>query len=283
MGRNVRINTRIIVMIVAIVALGAAIAYQYLPVSKGPERKSVTRSAGASQVAAAPADMASTETTEKADDVPSQPPPGNTPPSVASVIPFPDSPPRRLDIPDRTSQLKPEQRTTEPDPRQVAGYFGEIFVRLDLDHDDRLVRLEIPEFCREQMMARDTNNDGKIDVQEFVAAIPYLPQPPVSRSTTPASALVNPPEAGQEIPIYQSRPAKGSEDVPLWFLQLDSNKDNMIAVYEWPRTEDRNKFRALDENDDGFITLEEARKAEKQGDSTRRGAAALDRDRVAAP
>lgn len=277
-----RINRRAIILTVAVAALGVVVVYQYLPTSKAPSKRLARKAVASAQTEPVSAVRGETLPTE-GETVP----PSSTTPAVEQQPPAPLNPPADapppLDIPDRTSELKPEQRTTEPDPRQVAGYFGEIFVRLDSDHDDRLVRLEIPEFCREQLMARDANNDGKIDVKEFVAAIPVLPEPPAARSTVAASALVNPPEAGQEIPVYQPRSTKRTDEVPLWFLQLDSNKDNHIAVYEWPRTEDRNKFRALDENDDGFITLQEARKAERQETATERRAADPDADRVSAP
>jgi hypothetical protein len=252
-----RVSPRTVVLAVVVLALGAALIYRNFPSTptKPTASHTVRKTRSTPRPAAADVEEPSRDVEESPET-----PPAPLAPSVLAAEAGGEAP-AAVDIPDLTGQLPPEKVSTEPDPRQIGGFRGEIFMRLDGNGDLRLDRLEIPEFCREQMMACDANNDGKIDFGEFTAAIPKLPLPAASRVTIAASALVNPPEPGQEIPTYEPQIQRRAGDAPLWFLQLDKSKDGHIAIYEWPPGR-LMEFRALDLNNDGFITLEEAKKAE---------------------
>lgn len=255
-----RLQPRTLVLASIVVVMGIALAYRYVPVKVDAPKTPTPK-----QPRLATKEKNDAVSTPRAEvNIPGSTvaeAPAATGSSVAVAAMPPSDAPPALQIPDLTSQLPPSKVPSEPDPRQIGGFRGEIFMRLDENGDLRLDRSEIPEFCREQMIACDANHDGKIDFQEFTSSIPKLPTPPAVRATVAASALVNPPEPGQEIPTYEPQVQKRSGDVPMWFLQLDRSKDGHIAIYEWPPGR-LMEFRALDLNDDGFITLEEAKKAE---------------------
>src|SRR5205823_4552005 len=47
--------------------------------------------------------------------------------------------------------------------------------------------------------------------------------------------------------------------LPKWFTELDLNKDGQISLYEWTKGgRDVEEFLAMDRNDDGYLTAEEA-------------------------
>jgi hypothetical protein len=48
------------------------------------------------------------------------------------------------------------------------------------------------------------------------------------------------------------------DKLPPWFAQLDTDRDGQIGLYEWRRAgKPLEDFRAMDRNNDGFLTVEE--------------------------
>src|SRR5207248_2395219 len=69
------------------------------------------------------------------------------------------------------------------------------------------------------------------------------------------------------------RAGKLPKDLPGWFEQLDTDQDGQVGLYEWVQAgHSPADFKALDRNDDGFLTAEEllgcVREANKQPESS---------------
>jgi hypothetical protein len=266
-------RTIILGLVAGMMVVGFA-GYQGFLFYQSPSKKARPAVASVSRKAASPKTSDSKESVTPPDQSPPTDPLAEVPadsteqaPSASeqpptAPMPAPEKDPMGADFSTIVGRMPPEKTVTEPDPRQTGGFQGEIFVRLDLNGDLKLEPMEVPTYYREQMLACDTNNDGRINFTEFKDAISKLPEPPATRSTVPASALINPPLPGQEIPIYERAADRKAKDAPLWFSNYDRSGDGHIAVYEWPAGR-LNEFRALDVNNDGFITLEEAKKAEQ--------------------
>jgi len=48
------------------------------------------------------------------------------------------------------------------------------------------------------------------------------------------------------------------KELPAWFAQLDRDHDGQVGLYEWKDSgRSLEEFRAIDRNDDGFLTVEE--------------------------
>lgn len=142
-----------------------------------------------------------------------------------------------------------------PDPTQF-GFRGLIFQKLDLDGSGFLVEVEIPEARRADLMGRDTNADGRVDVAEFDAAIAELAPSEKVLAAPGRQVLLTPPPAGQSVPIYVPKQAQRGA-APEWFLARDKDQDGQLGLNEWPRSALAD-FDRLDGNRDGFVTLEEA-------------------------
>ena len=57
-------------------------------------------------------------------------------------------------------------------------------------------------------------------------------------------------------PATQKTRPRITLDLPSEFVELDTDQDNQIGLYEWPR-EKRAEFKKLDVNQDGFVTPRE--------------------------
>ena len=139
---------------------------------------------------------------------------------------------------------------------------GYLFIEFDRDGDFRLSDSELPPKHQAALGKADVDGDGMLDLAEFYVALDKLPALQ-EEAIVPAGRTVGNPTRGKRVPIYVPKlrriPGKGAPD---WFRTRDKDRDGQLGVKEWAgrRIEE---FQRLDENADGFVTLDEAKKEAK--------------------
>lgn len=120
-----------------------------------------------------------------------------------------------------------------------------LFPLLDANHDGRLTTRELRR-CREQLSALDRDGDGQLAADELPETMTIVLGRGLSTGMMPSTmsmaAVSTPPPDG-----------------PTWFAHMDSNHDQEISPEEFPG--DRDKFRSIDIDADGFISASEAQAA----------------------
>jgi hypothetical protein len=112
--------------------------------------------------------------------------------------------------------------------------------------------------------------DGQITLEQFVATAPVKAtagkassddadrarRTEVARTTTGPSPT--PPAANPTVMPIIYRPGKLPDNLPPWFKELDTDRDGQVGLYEWKAAgRPVNEFVAMDQNGDGFLTVEE--------------------------
>lgn len=122
------------------------------------------------------------------------------------------------------------------------------FAALDGDADGRLSSREIAS-ASARLAALDTDGNGKIDGDDNVPGSLALG---LVRGDSQAenASLVAPPPA----------PRPRAADIPPWFARMDTNEDGEISPTEFLGS--LAKFKSLDANGDGYLSLEEMTKGE---------------------
>ncbi|HEX5271819.1 MAG TPA: hypothetical protein VFW33_15080 [Gemmataceae bacterium] len=139
------------------------------------------------------------------------------------------------------------------DPGPVAGAEAE-FRRRDRNGDGLLDYDEMDDALRAERERWDVNNDGFIDPAEFRAY--FKARTRQERSAGGGAALVLGSRAGK-LPKAAAA-ADLPPGLPDWFRKYDTDGDGQITLYEWRCAgQPTARFRAMDNNDDGFLTPDE--------------------------
>jgi len=144
-----------------------------------------------------------------------------------------------------------------------------MFQRFDTNGDGLLNKDEMPEALKAELDKWDTNKDGFIDRTEFKA---YFQADLQRRLAENGGWNPNWQGGGMSDPMMPPAPVEEEEvkkptvyragnlpqGIPDWFARYDTDGDGQIGLYEWKSTgESLDKFREIDRNNDGFITIDE--------------------------
>jgi Ca2+-binding EF-hand superfamily protein len=144
-----------------------------------------------------------------------------------------------------------------------------MFQRLDANGDGLLNNDEMPEALRAELPKWDTNKDGFIDLNEYKAYFRAVMQQRMAEGggwnqNWQGGGMPEPgiaPVPVEDEPIKKAavyRAGNLPKDIPSWFSQYDTDGDGQIGLYEWKATgESMEKFRQIDRNNDGFLTIDE--------------------------
>ena len=143
----------------------------------------------------------------------------------------------------------------------MAGMAEAQFRRLDTNGDGMLNYDEMSqsESLKIEKDKWDANGDGFIDLAEFKAYFKARVQQVLGGDGEGAGAV----EADLEKVEKEERPivyraGKLPKELPPWFVELDTDKDAQIGIYEWKKSgRTLDEFDSMDRNGDGFLTVEE--------------------------
>lgn len=144
--------------------------------------------------------------------------------------------------------------STAPAPTErdlaAAGLAGRLFLALDANHDGKLSLAELTPKMRGAIAGKAKTPSQQLSLGEFVAALEHWPAETEAAGTAKAGAgRVN-------APVYLPKNS-AARSAPSWFTERDKNSDGQLDLSEWP-TSELDRFRALDKNNDGIMTAQEA-------------------------
>jgi hypothetical protein len=152
------------------------------------------------------------------------------------------------------------------------------FRSYDQNGDGLLNNDEMPDSLKAERDKWDTNHDGFIDLNEFKAYAQARMQQMVTErgggwgggfgiqggaGAAPVPQLPLEDEEDKRPTVY--RAGKLPKDIPTWFTEADSDGDGQVGLYEWrAKGWPIEQFQHIDRNNDGFITVDEALRYQKQ-------------------
>jgi len=138
----------------------------------------------------------------------------------------------------------------------------------DRNGDGFLNQDEMPEQLKAELSKWDTNRDNLISLDEY--KIYYVTQRQNRRGggdqkeINPVTIILEDEDLDVRPVVYRAGKLP-TKELPKWFMELDTDKDGQIALYEWRKGgRDLDEFREWDRNNDGFITVEEALYKQRQ-------------------
>ncbi|MBY0232089.1 MAG: hypothetical protein K2W96_22660, partial [Gemmataceae bacterium] len=88
------------------------------------------------------------------------------------------------------------------------------------------------------------------------------------KRAAPPPAKENPGKGLDKRPVVFRYGKLPTKELPSWFVELDTDKDGQVGLYEWRAAKRATKeFRDYDLNGDGFITAEECIAVQKEADA----------------
>jgi Ca2+-binding EF-hand superfamily protein len=135
------------------------------------------------------------------------------------------------------------------------------FRRYDQRNTGLLTFDECPEELKVEFKRWDTNNDNFISLEEFKtyaqARWQQMQQDRNGAGGPPGAGGPDQPEDDERKHTFYTR-KKLPKEMPPWFVQLDTDEDGQIGVYEWRKSKmPMAMFLEIDRNGDGFLTIEE--------------------------
>jgi Ca2+-binding EF-hand superfamily protein len=155
-----------------------------------------------------------------------------------------------------------DRRTTTSDDR-VDAYIRDMLKKWDTDGDGRLSAEELSEMRNPPPASADQDGDGQFTYAELYA---YYGdgEAPKSSSGSNVETSVPIPGAIRWSGAFEESPAD-PDQLPAYLARLDRNRDGMVSMAEFATEWDaktRADFERLDLNGDGYITPQEAHRAE---------------------